>query len=159
MWQGAVGVCSDDGLVSPAYVVIKPRDEIDPQFYEFVFRTAVYKQQVNRYSTGIVSDRNRLYWESFKQMPNFLPPPEEQKAICRFIQERTKAQDAAVKQLQREIDLLREYRTRLVADVVTGKIDVRNAVARLSDKTEPDAVEEESYLSDETELVDEEAAV
>ena len=78
MWQGAVGVSTTDGLVSPAYVVIKPRAGVDPRFYDFVFRTVEYKQQANRYSTGIVSDRNRLYWEGFKQMPNLQPPLEEQ---------------------------------------------------------------------------------
>jgi type I restriction enzyme S subunit len=121
MWQGAVGVSASDGLVSPAYVVIRPRTGIDPYFYEFVFRTAVYKQQVNRHSTGIVSDRNRLYWESFKQMPNVVLPVGEQQAICRFIQEKTGSLNTAITRLEREIELLREYRTRLVADVVTGK--------------------------------------
>ncbi len=40
----------------------------------------------------------------------------------------------AISRLEREIDLLREYRTRLVADVVTGKLDVREAAARLPDE-------------------------
>jgi len=136
MWQGAVGVSSTDGLVSPAYVVIKPRAGIDSRFYEFVFRTNVYKQQVNRHSTGIVSDRNRLYWENFKQMHNVLLPIAEQQAICRFIQEEKVSLETAIIQLEREIELLREYRTRLIADVVTGKLDVRQAAARLPDYTD-----------------------
>jgi type I restriction enzyme S subunit len=152
MWQGAVGVSSIDGLVSPAYVVIKPRIGVEPHFYEFVFRTAVYKQQVNRHSTGIVSDRNRLYWDTFKQMQNFLPPIEEQQKICRFIQAQTSAQDTAIIRLQREIDLLREYRTRVVADVVTGKFDVRELAARL-----PDEAPSETPRLYETETADEEA--
>jgi type I restriction enzyme S subunit len=61
MWQGAVGVSPIDGLVSPAYVVLKPRVGICPNFYDFIFHTEIYKEQVNRQSTGIVSDRNRLY--------------------------------------------------------------------------------------------------
>jgi len=39
-----------------------------------------------------------------------------------------------VKKAQREIDLIREYRTRLIADVVTGKLDMREAVALLTDE-------------------------
>jgi type I restriction enzyme S subunit len=42
--------------------------------------------------------------------------------------------DGAISRLEREIDLLLEYRTRLVADVVTGKLDVREAAARLPDE-------------------------
>ena len=159
MWQGAVGVSTTDGLVSPAYVVITPRKGADSRFYECVFRTAVYKQQVNRYSTGIVSDRNRLYWESFKQMPNVLLPVEEQQAICRFIQEETGGLNTAISRLAREIELLREYRTRLVADVVTGKLDVREASTRLPDDAASDITEDDADLSDEIESADEEVAV
>ena len=61
--------------------------------------------------------------------------------------------------LEREIELLREYRTRLVADVVTGKLDVREAAARLPDEAPPDTAEDDTDLSDETEPADEEAAV
>ncbi len=159
MWQGAVGVCSADGLVSPAYVVIRPRTGVDSRFYEFVFRTAVYKQQVNRHSTGIVSDRNRLYWENFKQMPNVVLPVEEQRAVCRFIEEETGSLKFAITRLEREIQLLREYRTCLVADVVTGKLDVRKAAARLPDEATRDIAEDDTDLGEETELADEEAAV
>ena len=159
MWQGAVGVCPTDGLVSPAYVVIRPRTGSDPAFYEFVFRTAVYKQEVNRHSTGIVSDRNRLYWESFKQMPNVLLPIDEQQEICRFIQEATSGLNTAISRLEREIELLREYRTRLVADAVTGKLDVREAATQLPDEAPPETAEDDTDLSDEPEAADEEAAV
>jgi type I restriction enzyme, S subunit len=159
MWQGAVGVSVTDGLVSPAYVVINPRPEVDADFYEFMFRTTVYKQQVNRYSTGIVSDRNRLYWESFKQMPNVLLPKEEQAAICLTIKEQTGAQNTAIAHLEREIELLREYCTRLAADVVTGKLDVREAAAKLPEQAKPDIAEDDTDLSIDPEGADEEAVV
>jgi type I restriction enzyme S subunit len=138
MWQGAIGVVPIDGLVSPAYVVLAPRAEACPEFYNHVFRTEFYKQQVNRYSTGIVSDRNRLYWDSFKQMPNILLPKPEQEKIVAFIVNETRHLETAISNLEREIALLREYRTRLTADVVTGKLDVRTAAASLPD---PEPVE------------------
>jgi type I restriction enzyme, S subunit len=156
MWQGAVGASTTDGLVSPAYVVIVPRAGVNPTFYEFMFRTTAYKQEVNRYSTGIVSDRNRLYWESFKQMPNVFMPVEEQQAICASIRERTASPNTAISRLEREIELLREYRTRLVADVVTGKFDVREAAAQLPEEAAPDvtpAEPVEEFESAEEEVV------
>jgi type I restriction enzyme, S subunit len=134
MWQGAVGVSPIDGLVSPAYVVLRPRASIFPDFYDFIFHTDIYKQQVNRQSTGIVSDRNRLYWDSFKQMANVALPASEQQAIVDFIHLETRDLITAKSSLNREIDFLREYRTRLVADVVTGKLDVREAAVRLPDE-------------------------
>jgi type I restriction enzyme, S subunit len=131
MWQGAVGVSPSDGLVSPAYVVLKPRKDTCPEFYDFIFHTEVYKQQVNRQSTGIVSDRNRLYWDSFKQMPNLTLPPAEQKEIVAFIAKATAVLNTAIARTEREIALMQEYRTRLTADLVTGKLDVREVDAHL----------------------------
>ena len=64
------------------------------------------------------------------------PPVEEQLRIVRFIAETTSALAATLDTAHREIDLLREYRTRLIADVVTGKLDVREAAARLPDEVE-----------------------
>jgi type I restriction enzyme, S subunit len=152
MWQGAVGVSPVDGLVSPAYVVISPRQSTNSKFYEFIFRTTLYKQQVNRYSTGIVSDRNRLYWESFKQMPNILLPIAEQVEICQFIKNQTKSLIVTISRLEREIDLLREYRTRLVADVVTGKLDVQAAAAKLPYDAFAEEAVEADVLDDEADL-------
>jgi len=149
MWQGAIGVSPVDGLVSPAYVVITPRPNANSQYYEYLFRTTIYKQQINRYSTGIVSDRNRLYWESFKQMPNISMPLVEQGEICHFIQDQTNSLSVAISRLEREIDLLREYRTRLVADVVTGKLDVREAAEGLPDEALVDEATEAEEVDDE----------
>ena len=67
--------------------------------------------------------------------------------------------NTAISRLEREIELLREYRTRLVADVVTGKLDVREAAARLPDEAAPDTHEPTPSLSDQPEPADEEAVV
>ena len=62
-----------------------------------------------------------------------LPPLAEQREIARRIGERTAAIDDAMEALNAEIALLKEYRTRLISDVVTGKIDVREEAATLPD--------------------------
>lgn len=131
MWQGAVGVVPVDGLVSPAYVVARPFDGIEPRYFSNLFRTATYMSEVDKYSHGIVKDRNRLYWEDFKQMPSLYPPPDEQVQIADAIEQNTRMVNDAINRALHEIDLIREYRTRLIADVVTGKLDVREAAANL----------------------------
>jgi len=60
-----------------------------------------------------------------------IAPPGEQDAIIRHTTEQTNPLITTISRLNREITLLHEYRTRLVADVVTGKMDVREAAARL----------------------------
>ena len=63
-----------------------------------------------------------------------LPPLHEQAAIVEHIDKATADVDSAITRTRRQIDLLHEYRTRLIADVVTGKLDVREAATQLTDE-------------------------
>lgn len=155
MWQGSVGVAPVDGLISPAYVVVRPRPGTEPRYYASLFRTAVYMAEVDKFSRGIVKDRNRLYWEDFKSMPSCYPPPLEQAQIADLIRDQCEQVDRGIQRVRQEIALLHEYRTRLIADVVTGKLDVREAAARLPDEVE-DA--EPLYESEDLTDTDEDAA-
>jgi type I restriction enzyme, S subunit len=148
MWQGAVGVAPFDGLVSPAYVVLRPRDGVCSDFYDLVFRTNIYMHQVNRESTGIVSDRNRLYWDRFKQMPNVALSYAEQMSIVAHVSSQTSGLERAQSVLESEIAVLLEYRTRLVSDVVTGKVDVREAAATLPDELVTLEGNESAFMDD-----------
>jgi type I restriction enzyme S subunit len=87
------------------------------------------------------------------------PSVAEQMRILGACQDDLAPVDTAISRLEREIELLREYRTRLVADVVTGKLDVREVAARLPEGIESDTAEEPADVSDEAEPADEEAAV
>ena len=149
MWQGAVGLVPADGLVSPAYVVARPLKGTESRYFSTLFRTKGYMAEVDKYSHGIVRDRNRLYWEDFKQMPTPYPPPDEQSYIVRFLDKTTYDIDTAIDGARRQIETLRELRTRLIADVVTGKLDVREAVSRLPDEFEKlEALNETGALHD-----------
>ena len=126
MWQGAVGVAPVDGLVSPAYVIARPLHGAESRYFSALFRTSAYMAEVDKYSRGIVKDRNRLYWEDFKQMPSLCPPAYEQTAIVAYLDKATADIDATTSRTRRQIELLQEYRGRLIADIVTGKLDVHD---------------------------------
>ncbi len=142
MWQGAVGVTPVDGLVSPAYVVAKPLRGTEPRFFSALFRTSAYTVEVDKYSRGIVKDRNRLYWTDFKQIPSPYPPIEEQVRIADSIDQIEASTDNRIRRIEQQISLIREYRTRLIADVVMGKLDVRQAADQI-----PDEIEEPEFLA------------
>ena len=70
------------------------------------------------------------------------PPSAEQEDIVNFLNDATRGIELAIASARREIDLLHEYRIRLIADVVTGKLDVREAAAALPEEANgPDAAE------------------
>ena len=71
-------------------------------------------------------------------LPVLTPPVPEQTAIVRYLDRETTDIDAAITRARRQVELVQEYRTRLIADVVTGKLDVREAVAGLADEEDDD---------------------
>lgn len=128
MWQGALGPAPVDGLVSPAYVVVKPFEEANSAYYSYLFRTDAYMREVNKFSRGIVADRNRLYWDEFKQMPSLVPPRPEQDQIVVYL----RVQDAHIARLIKAkrdlIGLLTEQKLRIIDHAVTHGFDASVAM-------------------------------
>jgi type I restriction enzyme S subunit len=123
MWQGAVGIAPADGLVSPAYVVARPFPETDAAYYTYLFRTAAYMREIDVFSRGIVPDRNRLYWESFKQMPSVYPPLGEQRLIVRFLDWHGAQTAKLVRAKKKIIALLNEQKQAIIHRAVTRGLD------------------------------------
>ncbi|MCK1356341.1 DUF1768 domain-containing protein [Bradyrhizobium sp. CW7] len=119
MWQGAVGVAPIDGLISPAYVVARPFAEVDSRYYTYLFRTDIYMREVNKFSRGIVSDRNRLYWDEFKQMPSVFPPTDEQARISKFLDAHGRLTARLIRNKRRLIGLLNEQKQAIINRAVT----------------------------------------
>jgi len=85
-----------------------------------------------------------------------IPPAIERKAILASIEERTTSINASISRLEREIELLQEYRTRLVSDVVTGKLDVRDAAGRIPEEAKSEEIAEDELAgADEDEETEE----
>jgi len=154
-WMGALGVSTHAGIVSPAYAVYRPHhpENIVGIYMDGLLRSKPYVSNIICHSTGLRASRLRLYPEEFFRLPIIQPPTEEQQRIVESIQGESSELDTTIARLEREIELLREYRTRLVADVVTGKLDVREAAARLPEETPPGTAENGMDMEDdETEL-------
>jgi type I restriction enzyme S subunit len=127
MWQGAVGVAPEDGLVSPDYVVAAPTGSLSSAYSQLLFRTSVFSAECARHSHGIVWDRLRLYWDGFRDIAVPLPPAKEQGAIVASTEGSARRLDALGVATQRSIALLKERRASLIAAAVTGQIDVESA--------------------------------
>ena len=119
MWQGAVGVAPVDGLVSPAYVVARPFPGTQPHYYASLFKNGLYMCEIDAASRGIVKDRNRLYWDQFKQMRSLAPPPDEQAAIVRFLDHANRKIDGFVRAKRKLIGLLNEQKQAIIHRAVT----------------------------------------
>jgi type I restriction enzyme S subunit len=109
---------------------------------------------------GIVEGFWRLYTDDFYNIRLPVPPSSEREDIAAHFGEETKPVQESALRAEREIGLLYEYRTRLIADVVTGKLDVRQAAAGLPEEMEIHDELDEIIAEDEADvfsLVDTEA--
>lgn len=109
-WQGAIGAVRVDGMVSPAYIVAKPKKEVNSDYLEYLFRTMDFICQMDRYSKGITDFRKRLYWNEFKQLKVILPPMEEQNSIVKHISVFSGKISKAVSFKEQEIENLKSAR-------------------------------------------------
>ena len=156
-FMGSIGFSAHDGIVSPAYAVAKPRSKIEPGYFHELFRTTAYTGEFNRLSYGIMYERNRLYFERFKLVPVLIPPLDEQREIVQAIEKQTAELNETIARYESEIELLREYGVRLVADVVAGRLNVLEFAAGLPEQDTLDAADDSVDDLREAESTDEEA--
>jgi type I restriction enzyme, S subunit len=125
-WMGALGVSKQTGIVGPSYGVFRQlKTKIFNSWYlEHLLRSIEYIAQYNRISTGLHSSRLRLYADMFLNMEILLPPKDEQDQIEAIATEQTKEIDTAIKAIDREIEVIKELRSILISQAVTGKINV-----------------------------------
>ncbi len=123
-WQGAFGAVRVDGLVSPAYVVAQPRQQLDTRYIEALFRTPAAVAEMKRFSYGIADFRLRLYWQYFRNIRLCFPPLEEQKKIADFVEERSIKINAVIAKKQEQLSILADYKKSLIYEFVTGKKEV-----------------------------------
>ncbi len=124
-WQGAIGLSRYRGIVSPAYIVERPRKEILSSFSHYLFRTPRFAKEAERWSYGITSDQWSLRPEHFKAIYSCVPSKKEQTQIARFLDWKTTQIDRFIRNKRRLIELLKEQKQALINQAVTGAIDVR----------------------------------
>ncbi len=118
-WQGALGISTFDGIVSPAYVVLTPRNPKLSKFFHYLFRTNEFITEANRLSYGLCGDMNSLRYEHFKTSYSVIPPDRDIDRIVAFLDEKTAEIDTLIAKKQRQIELLDEQKAILINRAVT----------------------------------------
>lgn len=160
--NGVIFASTLTGLVSPDYAVFNPTGDANVDFLGELFRSREIRAKFRAESKGLGTGTSgflRLYNDRLGAIHVALPPREEQGAILAGCTRQSAAASTAITRLEREITLLRAYRDRLVFDVVTGKLDVREAAAQLPDEAHLETAGDDPDMSGETAFADEEAAI
>ena len=130
---GVFAVAGEDGLVSPDYSVFRNRGGVEMEYVELVFRLSAMRIELRKRTKGIVEGFWRLYSDDLFDIRIPIPPIDEQRRIAAFAKRITKNTVQASTRQRKLAMLANEFRTRLIADVVTGKVNTHEAAARLQD--------------------------
>lgn len=126
-FAGSSGVSDSDGKSTPVYIVCTPAYEnIFIPYFALVFRLMGLNGFIQSLYRGIRERSSNFSYDVFCNQILPIPPIEEQKAIVEYIQQKNAAIDEMIANLRAEIDFLTEYKQRLIADVVTGQVNVQN---------------------------------
>ena len=118
-----VGLVKEEGIVTSAYVCLGVYDSVYPSYLYNVLHSYDIKKLFYSMGGGL---RQNLNWQGLKKLDIPLPPKDEQQAIVAYIEEKCEKIDKLASELQSEIDYLKEYKQRLIADCVTGQVNVQN---------------------------------
>ena len=147
-FQGGLERAWESGCIRSSYIVLRPATKLIVGYFGYLFKSVGYINALQA-TANFIRDGQDLNFENYCRVDLPFPSIEEQQGIAQFLDQTTTATRSTVERYRGQIGLLREYRTRLIADVVTGKLDVRAAAARL-----PDEVEELEPLDEADALID-----
>ena len=116
-----VACAPSDGIITSAYVVCRPRKDVNYEYYTYLFKGMDSMKLFHGMGTGI---RLTLSFKEMKKQILPIPPHSEQHDIVSYIKERSVKIDILTSKLQQEIESIKEYKQRLISDVVTGQIKV-----------------------------------
>lgn len=143
--RGTSAVLGIEATINQHIAYITPKKKIVSPAYLQLALVGAYNQ-LRTISDDSGSTKGALTCEDLKHFKVGLPPFEEQRQIVLAINSETYGVDAILNRAQREIELLREYQTRLVADVVTGKLDVRGVELSATGAEETEAFDEDDNI-------------
>jgi type I restriction enzyme S subunit len=125
-WMGALGVSDRVGIVSPSYGVYRQRNPgtFNNWYLEQLLRSSEYIAEYNRRSTGLHSSRLRLYADMFFDMEISVPSITEQNEIELSVKNQLQQSEVIISATEREIEILWELKSVVIANVVTGQVKV-----------------------------------
>lgn len=122
--RGSCGISNLDGSVSLINTVLKPRNEMNPRYYNWLFHTDSFADEFYSWGHGIVDDLWTTRWQEMKNILIPVPTSIEQENIAQYLDEKCSEIDATIAEKQKQIETLEEYKKSLIFEYVTGKKEV-----------------------------------
>lgn len=119
-----VGLVETEGMVTGAYTALKVNKSIAiPEYVYYYYLCVDNIKALKPYYSGL---RKTVRADKFLQIYIPLPPVEEQRAIVTYVEDKCAKVNTLIAELEAEIEYMKEYKQRLIADCVTGQVNVQN---------------------------------
>jgi type I restriction enzyme, S subunit len=118
-WQGSYGISDYTGIVSPAYFIFELDNNIEAKYFHLAIRSKLYVSFFGSASDGVRVGQWDLSKPRMREIPFLIPPKEEQTGIAQFLDRKTAQIEQAIKQKEKQIELLKERRQILIHKAVT----------------------------------------
>lgn len=148
-FQGGIERSEIFGCVTWHYIVLLPQKYVVPRYFKWLLKSKSYIKALQG-TSEFIRDGQDLRYSNFVKVDLPLIPASEQEEIADYIEQEAAKIDRAIPVLEKEIELLKEYRTRLISDVVTGQMDVRNV--EVPEYTPEEDIAEEAPEEQEVEM-------
>lgn len=122
-FQGGLERAWSRGCIRSSYVILRPLEPIEPDFFGYLLKLPMYIKALQR-TASFIRDGQDLNFDNFSQVDLFIPPLEEQKAIADYVRGFMESSDDGISLMEEQIAKLKEYKTTLINSAVTGKIKV-----------------------------------
>ena len=123
-FAGSIGVSDSDGMGTSVYHCCTPIGDFNVYYYAYLIRQMAMSGFIQSLYKGIRERSSDFSFPVFGNQFLLIPPPDEQQAIVAYIEEKCEKIDKLASELQSEIEYLKEYKQRLIADCVTGQVNV-----------------------------------
>ena len=123
-FAGSIGVSDSDGKGTPVYICLQPKIECNNVYYAHLLRVMAYSGYIKSLYRGIRERSSDFRYETFARLSLPLPPLSEQEEIVAYLDEKTAKIDLLIDKELQQIDHIKDLKQTLIADVVTGKVDV-----------------------------------
>ncbi len=128
-WNGSLGVSPFDGIVSPAYCVYRLKENMNPFYFHYLYRTDLFKSYFQVHSSGIVDSRLRLYTDDFFSLKSIVPKRSEQDAIVDYLDHKLIEIDEYIYAKKKLLNLLEEQNLTIISKIVTTGMGTGHFVA------------------------------
>ena len=121
--RGSCGISLLDGSVSLINIVMEPRGEMNPQYYNWLFHTEQFADEFYKWGHGIVDDLWTTRWQEMKKILIVAPSPDEQQAIADYLDETCSKIDEIIAEAKASIDEYKELKQSVIFEAVTKGLD------------------------------------